>query len=705
MSNQTPTSSGPQTVPGLMSQAEKHFQAGRLGEAEVLLRNALKIQPNNADALYALGLVAYRAGKTDAAILLLEEAIDLNPSTARFHTNISAMYEMTGQLQKAIEHGRVAVTLKPQSSEAHNNLGVAYLSSGEPSIALEHFSKAVAADSRNVDALLNRSKVHIRLRRPADAERDARAATEISPSNASALNGLAAALIVRNDHAGAEAAVRRALAIQPGSFEAMLNLAIALKGQKKLEDALAIANQTSQMFPSRVEPLSLAAEIYLDRRADEAAARLIEQALALDPDDAGTLLVAGRLHTDGLRPEKALEFFRRAVASQPASSEAHLMLGIALRQSGQFDASIKSIEHAMALNPENVSAYLEISEAKQFLSESDPHFVAMKKLGETSGAAPSDQAAALHFALGKAFDDLNQPDQAFANFDKACALMRSSISFSESTALELFDRVQRDFTPAVVERLSGSGDPTQLPLFVMGMPRSGTTLVEQILASHPMVMGGGELVEVRDALGELRTRIEGNPPYPEMLHSLSGKDVQLFGNLVARRLGRRADGRPRITDKMTTNFFFLGLLHLALPQAKIVHVRRNAVDTCLSCYTKLFRSGVEYSYDLGELGRYYVAYDRLMAHWKRVLPPGAFLEVRYEDVVADLEGQAKRILSHCDLPWDESVLAFHQNERSVRTASGLQVRQPLYASSVARWRRYEAHLSPLLKELGDLANQ
>lgn len=703
MTNPSSSTPGPQTVPGLMSQAEKHFQAGRLGEAEALLRNALKIQPNNADALYALGLVAYRAGKPDAAILLIAEAIDLNPSAARFHTNICAMYEMTGQLQKAIEHGRIAVTLKPQSSEAHNNLGVAYLNNGEPSIAVEHFSRAIEADKRNVDALTNRSRTNIRLRRLADAERDARTAADLAPNNATAQNGLAAILNALSDQVGAETAARRALALEPGNLEAMLNLAIALKGQKKLDDALAIANQTAQLFPTRVEPLVFAAEVYLDRRADDAANRLIEQALALDPDDLGTLLVAGRLHTEGLRPEKAMDYFRRAVAAQPASSEAHLMLGIALRQSGQFEPAIRSFEHSMALNPGNVAAYLEISEAKQFLSENDPHFVSMRALAESAEAPTREQSAALHFALGKAFDDINQPDQAFPNFEKACTLMRSAISYSEASALELSDRVQREFTPAIKEKLSGMGYPAQLPVFVMGMPRSGTTLVEQILASHPMVMGGGELVDVRDALGELRTRVEGNPPYPEMLKSLSAKDIQLFGSLVVHRLGRRADGRPRITDKMTTNFFFLGLLHLALPNAKIIHVRRNAVDTCLSCYTKLFRSGVEYSYDLGELGRYYAAYDRLMAHWKQVLPPGAFLEVRYEDVVGDLEGQAKRILSYCELPWNDSVLSFHQNERSVRTASGLQVRQPLYASSVARWRRYEAHLSPLLKELGPLA--
>jgi len=705
VSNQSPTSSGPQTVPGLMSQAEKHFQAGRLGEAEVLLRNALKIQPNNADALYALGLVAYRVGKPDAAILLIAEAIDIDPSAVRFHTNICAMYENAGQFQKAVEHGRIAVTLKPQSSEAHNNLGVAYLSSGEPSIAVEHFTKAIEADTRNADALSNRSKTYLRLRRLEEAERDARAATEISPNHGAAHNGLAAALIALTDHAGAETAVRRALALAPGNLEAMLNLVIALIGQKKLDDALAIANQTTQMFPDRVEPLSLAAAICLDRRAYEAAARLIERALALDPDNVETLLVAGRLHNEELRPQKGLEFLQRAVAAQPANADARNLLGNALRQAGQFEAALKAFEYSLALSPENCGVYFDIAEAKRFVSEDDPHLAAMLALDRNAATRAPAQQMLLNFALGKAFDDLNRPHEAFANFQKACTIKRSDTPYAEASSLELFSRIQHHFTRSVVDRLSGSGDPSPLPIYVIGMPRSGTTLVEQIISSHPMVLGGGELVDVRDSLSDLRTRVAGQRPFPEMLETLNSDDVRLLGQSIVRRMARRSQGRLRITDKMTSNFFFMGMLHLALPQAKIIHVRRNAVDTCLSCYTKLFLSGVEYSYDLGELGRYYAAYDRLMAHWKHVLPPGAFLEVRYEDVVGDLEGQAKRILSHCDLPWDESVLAFHQNERSVRTASGLQVRQPLYASSVARWRRYEANLSPLLKELGDLANQ
>ena len=687
-----------------MAQAEKQFQAGKLGEAENLLRSALKLQPNNADAVYALGLVAFRAGKIDAAIMLIAEAIELNPSAVRFHTNICAMYEMTGQYQKAIEHGRIAVTLRPQSSESHNNLGVAYLSQGEVSVAIEHFSWAIAADGRNADALSNRAKANLRLRRFTEAERDARAATDAAPNSASAQNVLGAVLLARGDYAGAELTVRRSLAIAPGQLDAMLNLAVSLRGQKKLEDALAIADQTAQLFPSRVEPLGTAAAIFLERRAYESASRVLEQALALDPDHADTLLVAGRLSTEELNHDKALEFFRRAVAVQPANAEAHNLLGSALRQAGDFEAALQKFERSLALNPDNCGVFVDIGESKRFTSESDPHLVAMLEREKDADALPAEQQMMLRFALGKAYDDLNLPDEAIANFNKACSIKRSLTNYSEPEALELFKRIERDFTPEVVERLTGHGDPSQLPIFVMGMARSGTTLIEQILSSHPMVRGGGELTDVRDALSAFRSRIDGQRAYPEMMTSLKTDDVRLFGQMLTSRFTRRAQGQLRLTDKMTSNFFFLGLLHLSLPRARIIHIRRNAADTCLSCYSKLFLSGVDYSYDLGELGRYYAAYDRLMSHWRKVLPAGAFLDVRYEDVVTDIEGQSRRILQFCGLPWDPSVLSFHETARSVRTASGLQVRQPLYTSSVDRWKAYAKHLGPLLKELAAVAD-
>jgi hypothetical protein len=250
-----------------------------------------------------------------------------------------------------------------------------------------------------------------------------------------------------------------------------------------------------------------------------------------------------------------------------------------------------------------------------------------------------------------------------------------------------------------------------MPIFVIGMPRSGTTLVEQIIASHPMVHGAGELQTLNDVILTVRGPDGNVIPYPEFMPALDATALRQIGaNYVAevRKLvaalsstassGKR--GRERVTDKMPSNYYFAGLIGLALPNAKIVHSVRDPVDTCISCFSKLFTAEQNHTYDLAELGRYYKRYERLMAHWHRVLPKGSILDVQYEAVVADLEKEARRIISHCGLPWDDRCLSFHETDRPVRTASATQVRQPIYKSAVGRWRVYEAQLGPLLSALG-----
>jgi hypothetical protein len=214
------------------------------------------------------------------------------------------------------------------------------------------------------------------------------------------------------------------------------------------------------------------------------------------------------------------------------------------------------------------------------------------------------------------------------------------------------------------------------------MPRSGSTLIEQILASHPDVHGGDE-----------------RPDFPELLRGFDGVDYRALGTAYLGRSRALAPSAARVTDKLPGNFLHAGAIHLALPKARIIHSRRDPADTCLSCFTKLFRSEQAYTYDLGELGRYFRAYARLMAHWRAVLPPSVFLEVDYERLVADPETQTRRLLAHCGLTWDPACLAFHQTQRDVRTASAVQVRRPIYHGSIGRWRRYGARLSPLLSEL------
>lgn len=688
-----------------MAQAEKHFQAGQLAETEKLLRSALKIQPNNADALFALGLVAYRAGKIGPAIELIEEAIEINPGAGRFHTNIAAMYEGQGQLDKAIEHGRIAVTLNPRQSEAHNNLGVAVLAKGGTQEAVAHFTRAIECNARNTDAMCNRAKAYLAQQRFAEAEADARRAVEIRPEHAVTLNSLAATLLAKGDAIGAEAAVRKALAVKPGDSSAMHNLILCLKGQKKFDDALAIADQTLQLFPTSGEAMSLAASIYLDMRNTSAASRMVNRALAMNPDYVEAVVALGRVQMEELKHEQAIETFQRAIELKRDHSEAHNFLGSAYRALGRFKDALQSTERAIRHAPGNISAYANLAEAKTFTSRQDPDLASLLKFGEEMEKLNSDQQMQLHYALGKAFDDLDCPDEAFPHFLQGAALKRQGAGYSESEALGLFDRIKSEFTADVVQRLSGHGAETRLPIYVFGMPRSGTTLVEQILASHPMVKGAGEVRVVHDTLLEFRGRVPNNRTYPEIMQDVRVADLQFLALGITDRLSRYWPQALRITDKMTTNYPFLGILHLAMPKAKFIHVRRNPVDTCLSCFTKHFVSGANYSYELGELGRYYKGYDALMAHWRAVLPKGAFIDVDYEDVVGDIESQSKRILDYCELAWDPSVLDFYKTERAVQTASAAQVRQPVYSSSVSRWRKYEKHLGPLLNELGPLARQ
>ena len=324
-----------------------------------------------------------------------------------------------------------------------------------------------------------------------------------------------------------------------------------------------------------------------------------------------------------------------------------------------------------------------------------------KNWPRTRASLSIDDRIELHFALGKAYEDLGRDAEAFTQWLDGNALKRRQITYDEAATLGALDRIQAVFTSELIRRWQNVGHPSPVPVFIVGMARSGSTLVEQILASHPQVFGGGELKYFDAAVQGIRTKFGGSATFPELVSGMTGEDYRDLGTRYLAEIERLAPAATHITDKMPGNFIFAGLIHLALPNATIIHTIRDPVDTCLSCFSKLFTEGQNHTYDLAELGRYYRHYQALMAHWHRVLPPGRILDVRYEDVVADLEGQARRIIAHCGLDWDPRCLAFHQTERPVLTASAAQVRQPIYNSAVGRWRVHEEALQPLLAELAN----
>jgi hypothetical protein len=327
---------------------------------------------------------------------------------------------------------------------------------------------------------------------------------------------------------------------------------------------------------------------------------------------------------------------------------------------------------------------------------------AMEELRAGSAPLSDTDRLQLDFAQAKAYADLKDHKRSFERLLSGNALKRAKIHYDEAAALGLFDRIEAVFSAKLLREKEkpGGGDPSSVPIFVLGMPRSGTTLVEQILASHPQVHGAGELKTFNDVVLEVRGPGGQTIPYPDFVPGLDARALGQIGARYLAEIKKLAPDAPHITDKMPSNYYFAGLIHLALPHARIVHTVRDPVDTCISCFSKLFTAEQNHTYDLAELGRYHRRYQKLMEHWRRVLPPGRILDVRYEEVVGDLEGQARRILAHCGLPWDARCLSFHATDRPVRTASASQVRQPIYNSAVGRWRVYEEFLGPLLAALG-----
>jgi len=353
----------------------------------------------------------------------------------------------------------------------------------------------------------------------------------------------------------------------------------------------------------------------------------------------------------------------------------------------------------LAGKPDDIAARIHLVQNDK-VSADDEHFAALRAAEKKMAEFSDNRRLSLHFALGKCYDDIKDYGQAFPHYLAGCRIKRAKLGYDPAAAARQFVELQEIFSKDFIGRLRGSGDPSAMPIFVLGMPRSGTTLTEQILASHPDVFGAGELPDLL-RIAHRKTH-PATTSFPDNLRYLDSATLNAWGAEYVAAVQQRAPTEKHITDKMPANFFAVPLIHLMLPNAKIIHVNRNPVDTCLSCFTRLFHRKQEHTYDLAELGRYYADYARLMDHWRKVLPADAFLDIRYEDIVADQEKEARRLLDWCGLEWNPACLDFHQTKRQIRTASVTQVRQPIYSTSVERWRKYEKFLGPLLKELGDL---
>ena len=456
--------------------------------------------------------------------------------------------------------------------------------------------------------------------------------------------------------------ITKALAIKPDYAEAHINLGNALQELGKLDEAVAS----------------------------------YRKALAIKPEFAEAHNNLGNALQDLGKLDEAFASYHKALAIKPDYAEAHNNIGTALQELGRSDEAAASYHKALAIRPDYVEAHRHLARVRTF-SEYDDDIKAMEDTYAMPGLS-DEKRMHLAFALGKSFEDLRQYEKAFGFFLTGNAIKRAIYEFSIESVEKNFEHLKKLFTKNLFSKHRGAGWSDETPIFVLGMPRSGTTLVEQILASHPNVHGAGEL----DYLNRIVTAYFGKidaARFTENINQASIGDFSSAGGEYIGMIRERADTAGFITDKMPTNFMLIGMIKLMLPNAKIIHCCRDPLDTCLSIFKNLFTANdYYYSYDLGLLGRYYNLYRDLMAHWDNVLPDFIYT-IHYEDVVAEQEKQSRALLAYCGLEWDDACLEFHRTDRPVQTLSAAQVRRPIYKDSIQSWKRYENQLAPLLEVL------
>lgn len=514
--------------------------------------------------------------------------------------------------------------------------------------------------------------------------------------NAAYCNNLGVVLRAAGKNEDAMEAYRQAIALQPGLADSYYNLGNALsdlardaEAAGEYEKALALRPD----YPAASYYLGLAR---LRLRDYEPAIRRLREVIARTPQMAEAYMHLGMaLEAIGGTAE-AIKCHGQAVALAPALTESHYALGVLARAQGDMDAAEGHFRRVLELQPNHAGAYRFLAVIKKY---NDKDIAEIERLLKRTSTSDEDRSY-LHFALGKIAGDRKEYDDSFAHYAEGNALHRKSFTPDRAKYTRFFTQLMDTYTPEFFAAHKGWGSDSDYPIFIVGMPRSGTTLTEQILASHSQVFGGGELYYFNNLHLRLPTLLHSTHPYPRCMAEMTPDAAKALAAEYVAALQGRAGGKAHASDKMPSNFQNLGLMALLFPRAKFIHCRRHPLDNGLSIFFQKFASGNHFAFDLADIGFWYKEYARLMAHWKKTLPVSVH-EVHYGDMVTEPEQTARALIEFCGLPWEEACLSFHESERKVQTASAWQVRQPIYTSSLERWRVYEKFLGPMKEALGD----
>ncbi len=679
-----------------IAMAGKLYSEGKYAQARRVCSQIIEARPGNADAHNILGVSLNALGKPAEAIESLRRAAKLAPNAASIFANLGEVQRQAGHKKDAAKSLENAVNLDPKNAQALNNLGIIRYDEGKFEEAVDYYRRAIAIRPNMAEALNNLGN-SLRMVGDIDgamlAYQDALTHRERYPE---AYNNLGTLLQQDKKLEEAEHALKKAISQNPHYVEAHNNLAQLYFVQKKEVDALRILGEALKFAPNNAQTLLITARIQ-NRRSNYAAAEQATRAvLNKEPENAEALVLLGQVLHETDRYDEALQQLEKGVRLSPGNPEALNFYGVALKSVGKLDEAREYILKSLKINDTMYGAYANLNDLIDFSKDvGEELFNRMDAIFEASPNKQADHLLPLHFAYAKALEDRGEHKRALEHYVVGGKMKRAQLDYKESDTFDFFDAIKDAYPKEVFTKRKYAGIDDDRPVFIVGMPRSGSTLVEQILSSHPDVYGAGEVKYLSRALGQLRDRFPSLPKYPQMAEKITPAQMEIVGKNYLSALSNGAGGAKRITDKLLTNYFFVGLIHLLYPNARFIHTARDPVDTCLSGFTKLFKDDMPHSYDLGELGRYYRKYQELMKHWEKVLPKGTMKTVVYENVVADTEKEAKALIEFLGLDWNDKCLEFHKSDRPVKTASVAQVRKPIYKTAVKRWKKYGDGLKPL----------
>ncbi len=680
-----------------LARAEQLLRSGNCAKAKKLLLGVLARTPPDAAAMHAFGIACHRQGDSAAAVEWFQRAVDVRPNVAVYLFHLAEALRALERYEDAVTAYQRALALDPRNADAYYGLGNALFELHRFADAADRYRQALHLNPGDAEALNNLGNALQELGDVDGAGASYRRALEFHPHFADALLNLGSLLAKVGQTVEATSCYRQALAVDPCNADALLLLSDALRKQDRPSEAVLTYQQVLGTVPTSVKAyIGLGLALLEIRHFDEAAAAF-EAVGRLDADNVAAMNGLARSLLFLNRPDDALAVLARAQRIAPEVAEVYLNRGIGLQVRGDFAAAREALERAIALKPD-------LEEAHQLLSLNERHTgdcCETERLERLlrDDRLEKDQQISLKYALAKRYDDLGRFDDAFRHLADANRLCDAELGASSSAHIDHVDRLISVFTADLLRQQTLIDQPSEIPIFIVGMPRSGTTLVEQILASHPLVFGAGEVGYMQDIARNLTA--EAAPParYPDCVPLLSAEQLHNASASYLERLTQRAGAALRVTDKLPGNYLRLGLIALLFPRARIIHCRRDPLDTGLSCFFQNFGRNQPLFADLRKLGTVYRQYERLMAHWWKVLHIRT-LDVRYEDLVANQVRESGRLIEFCGLPWDDRCLAFHRTQRAVNTASFWQVRQPIYTSSIGRWRHYERYLTPLKEALG-----